>query len=509
MSRRRRLAVLAGGLLFFGTVVVGVLVRVAASRSGQLLSAAGKKLGRHIDADAFAMSLRGGIGVALTGVRVADDPAFGDEPFVRASRLEMRMRLLPLLLGRVVVDRIVIDDPIVRVVRDAAGRLNVDTFARPSKPPAAVTTGPKHTRRPAFQLANLRLRHGTISYREQGRDRGVDLLDLAVDARTPRFGAPIPVSVRGRLQGHDVRLDDLHSEGVLDLAAERPTYHGEVHGGPGAIGTLPIDRIDAHVRVSPPTVTLEGATIALLKGTVTAAANVTSDGPDAGLNGVLDGKDLDLAALPATGDRPQPAGVLALAAKVSGPPPGSPEFRRGLAGGGRFQVDRGRVTGLPLGRTLAETLGPVVGATTIERLADRYPDLFSGEEVRFTQLSGSGRLAGGRIASDDLVLASTSYTARGVGSIGLDGDLDVTLALTASPALTEDLLGRSRARATLVDTNGQLTVPLRVHGALRHPRVTPDAEFAARVAKSVLHGTGFEDVASDVLERLLKRRKRR
>src|SRR5206468_1135418 len=71
-----------------------------------------------------------------------------------------------------------------------------------------------------------------------------------------------------------------------------------------------------------------------------------------------------------------------------------------------------------------------------DRLRERYPDLFASDDLRFTQLSGSGRLAGGRIRSDDLVLAAPSYEARGEGSLGLDGDLDATLQLVASPALT-------------------------------------------------------------------------
>jgi uncharacterized protein involved in outer membrane biogenesis len=264
MSGRRRLALAAAGLAVLAIVGVGALVRVATARSAQLLSAAGKKLGRRVEADRFVVGLRGGIGVVLAGVRIADDPAFGDEPFVRASRLEMRLRLLPLLRGRIVVDRVVVDDPAVRILRDAKGRLNVDSLARRAKAEETAAAPPKHPRRPRFQLANLRLRNGTITYREQSDARGVDLLDLAVDAREPRFGAPIPVSVRGRFAGHDVRLDDVRSEGVVDLTAERPTYRGEVHGGPGAVGTMPIEHLDAHVSVSPPTLTLEGATMSVV-----------------------------------------------------------------------------------------------------------------------------------------------------------------------------------------------------------------------------------------------------
>src|SRR5262249_38080186 len=160
----------------------------------------------------------------------------------------------------------------------------------------------------------------------------------------------------------------------------------------------------------------------------------------AGLVGALDGRDLDLARLPAKEGRPHAAGRLGLHAEVTGPPPGSPGFQAALAGGGRFEVADGRVQNVPLGRTIPALLTPVLRGDAATRLRQRYPDLFDGDDLRFTRLSRSGRLAAARIHSDDLVIASTSYEARGAGSLGLDGDVDLTLRLAASQALTDDLL---------------------------------------------------------------------
>src|SRR5262249_44076480 len=109
--------------------------------------------------------------------------------------------------------------------------------------------------------------------------------------------------------------------------------------------------------------------------------------------------------------------------------------------------------------------------------------------------------------SDDLVLAATSWEARGEGTLGLEGDLDAGIRLAASPALTEDILGQSKARPVLVDTSGRLSIPLRVRGPVRHPRVTPEPEFAATVARGLLGG-GLGDVAGDVLQRFLGRHRR-
>jgi hypothetical protein len=190
-------------------------------------------------------------------------------------------------------------------------------------------------------------------------------------------------------------------------------------------------------------------------------------------------------------------------AELTGPPPGEPRFMNALAGGGRFDVTDGRIEGVALGRALLGVLGPIIGVTQVDRLRDRYPDLFGSDDLRFTRLAGSGRLAGGRVHSNDLTLESPSYAARGEGSLGLDGTVDVMLRLSASPTLTEDLLGHSRARTLLVDTGGRLTVPLRVHGTLKHPHVTPSSEFVSTAARALLGDTDLGEAAGGILERLL------
>jgi uncharacterized protein involved in outer membrane biogenesis len=509
VTRTRRAALVVGSVAVLGVAGAVALGIVATRRSDRLLAGLSRGLGRDVRARGFGFTLRGGVGVVLSGVEIADDPAFGDaEPFLRADGLDMRLRLLPLVRRRLVVERIDVDGPVVNLVRDRAGHLNVDSLGRREKPAEPGPSGAPHAR-PAFQLGTLRLRHGTIRYQERATGRVVELTDVAVDARQPRWDAPIPVAVRARLAAGDLRLDGITSDGVVDLAAQRPAYHGSLVAGPGALGSIPVERLTAQVRAVPPAVDLDAATAELLGGTVSGTAHVASEGADAGVTGRLEARDLDLSRLPAENGRPRPAGKLALRGTLVGPPPGGAAFRAGATGEGGFEVADGRIDGAGFGRPALEILQPFLKSGVADRLRTRYPDLFATDDLRFTRLSGSGRLAGGRIRSSDLVLAATSWEARGEGSLGLDGDVDASVRLVGSPALTEDVLGQDpRARVALVDSSGRLTVPLRVRGPVRRPRVTPDPAFAAEVARGVL-GRGLGEAAGDVLERLLGGRRKR
>src|SRR5207249_3104444 len=149
----------------------------------RLLAEVGKGLGREVRAERFGFTVRGGAGVTLEAVSVAEDPALGaKEPFLTARRLELRLRLLPLLRRQLVVDRILIDEPVVNMVRAKSGAMNVDSLGRTARGAGAADAGAASAGGPpAFQLAMLRLRGGTVRYRDASTERTVELNDVAVD----------------------------------------------------------------------------------------------------------------------------------------------------------------------------------------------------------------------------------------------------------------------------------------------------------------------------------------
>ena len=510
VNRGRRIGLGVAGVGLAGVAILGGLAMLIAGRGDTLLAAVGRGLGRRIEAERVTLGVLGGLAVVLRGVHIADDPAFATtDPFLVAERFDLRVELLPLLRRRLVVDQITIDAPIVNLIRDATGHLNVDSLGKRGEPTHAADASEAKSAGPPLQLLALRLRNGTIRYREGAPGRTLVLEDIAVDAREPHFGGPVPVSVRARLATSDLHLENILSEGVLDLAGEQPAYRGTIAAGPGALGRLPFESLTGEIAASPPVVTLERATVHLLGGTTSGRMRLASGGTDAGLTARIEASDLDLSQLPASGNRPRPAGKLGLQVDLEGPPPGAAGFRDALRGNGRFDVADGQLASIPLGHALRDLLGTFLGAGAADRLRARYPDLFDGDNLRFSRLGGSGRLAGGRIRSDDLMLAAPSYEARGAGSLGLDGSVDVTFRLAASSALTDDILGHSRARAVLVDARGQLTVPLRVEGPLQHPQVTPEPEFAATVARALLPKGSVGEAVGSALEQLLGGKHRR
>ena len=99
----RKWLVGAGVLLLVTAIVLAVAlanVKVWLGRNREWLTAqAEAAIGRPVRFDAVRASIRGGLGVELTNVRIADDPAFSDGDFARARSVLVRVKVLPALEG--------------------------------------------------------------------------------------------------------------------------------------------------------------------------------------------------------------------------------------------------------------------------------------------------------------------------------------------------------------------------------------------------------------------------
>jgi uncharacterized protein involved in outer membrane biogenesis len=84
-------------------------------------------LGRKVSFSEISVSLSSGFGARVKDVRIADDPTFSAEDFVRAGDVEVSVKMWPALFRRFEVTRIVLDKPDVRIIRTRNGR-NYDSI---------------------------------------------------------------------------------------------------------------------------------------------------------------------------------------------------------------------------------------------------------------------------------------------------------------------------------------------------------------------------------------------
>lgn len=155
-------------------------------------------------------------------------PAAGLEPWIEAKALRARVKLRPLFAGRIEVLGIAIDQPTIRVLRAADGRLNLETLMRQKKADAE---------RERVAFGSLQVRDGRViiadAYVHPGSIERLELTGL--DLRVPSLAArPLLAKASGQVEpsggsfsfdGHFGPGNDLGGQldvETLDLAALSP-----------------------------------------------------------------------------------------------------------------------------------------------------------------------------------------------------------------------------------------------------------------------------------------------
>lgn len=132
-------------------------------------------LNRKVELQDIRLTIWPRIGARIGGFVVQDDPAFRTGPFASLASLDVGVKLLPLLKGRVEVEEITLRDPVILVLKNSQGQLNISTIgAKPSGPSAPPK--PEAPTQPAgsplqalalFAVDRLSIDGGKLTYRDE------------------------------------------------------------------------------------------------------------------------------------------------------------------------------------------------------------------------------------------------------------------------------------------------------------------------------------------------------
>jgi len=153
-------------------------------------------LNRKITLKNIRLTIWPRIGVRVNGFTVLDDPNFSSAPFASLTSLDVGVKLMPLLSKRVEIEEITLRDPIITVIKNQVGIMNISTLGprSPAKPKEMVPTEP--TGGPLRALAllavdQLSITGGKLTYRDLSRAKpseySVD--DMHLEVKSVRMGA--------------------------------------------------------------------------------------------------------------------------------------------------------------------------------------------------------------------------------------------------------------------------------------------------------------------------------
>lgn len=200
---RKILFGLLGLLLLLGLAGAVALWQLDVNQyRSEVQAALSKALDRPVVIDSLSHSLLP-LRATAHGIRIAEDPAFGDDDFLRAEALRFAIAWWPLLIDRELrVDSIEIEAPSLQLRQDRRGVWNVNSLWQHPRAPSADAAGTDGaaSRRLQLSVQKLALRDGELALHRAG-DQVRRYRDLQLQASELSADAAFPFALSAQLPG--------------------------------------------------------------------------------------------------------------------------------------------------------------------------------------------------------------------------------------------------------------------------------------------------------------------
>jgi uncharacterized protein involved in outer membrane biogenesis len=289
---------------------------------GLILTKASDAVGRKVDVQDIHASLGWGVIADLRGVTIADDPGFSQTPFVQAADVYARVALMPLLSHRVEVEQVSLKQPVVHIIRNQRGQLNVSSIGKsksatgesvapaPAAPPPAAGTplkgAPLTQAGPQGQpsaglgalgeisVSSLTVEDATIVYQDAG---AAPVTVSAVNLEVENLGVSTAIDIKLSLAALGTaknlsltgKVGPLITNGVIDMVALPLAFSFDV----GPVTMAQLKAVPQIAKALPPQLQLTNPVTASIKvdgNPQTVAFNLATDltGNQVVYTGVLD-----------------------------------------------------------------------------------------------------------------------------------------------------------------------------------------------------------------------------
>jgi AsmA protein len=456
-----------------------------------------ESLHRRIDVGEVRLRLVPAPSIRLSSLTVSDTPDFPNSTFFAAEQIQLRLKLWPLLRGRFEVTELVLDKPVVNLLKQPDGTFNYSDIAakkaqRGSKKDVRKKAPGKSQDAGALPLvlpSRLRIRDGQFKLETKGqkpvRIDGVDLFleEFSADRPIPyrvsfNYTGLKTVSLEGTLtyreEQAELQIKDNRLR-VRDLVLPVDGSVSELAAVPRVKLTLARDQVQAQPIFDILSVFGLAPADTEISGPVD--LHLTVNGPSHSLVTQVRGKFHDV----------KVQGKRALKGSLNGevsiklPLGGGGDVTQRLQGSGKLAARDGELTNVDL----VAKIQRVSGLIGMSKQARREATTFKTLEAEFT-------IGGGTADFTRLYLVNPQLEVTGHGTMTLDRPvLDMRLDAALSPAASARS-GRGRGAAFFKDSQGRLVVPLKLTGRLENPSVNLDSEKALQrgVGGNVEKGLG-------------------
>ncbi len=184
-------------------------------------------LNRKIQLQDIRLTVWPRLGARVAGFTLQDDPAFSREPFATLASLDVGVKLLPLLSGKVEVEEITLRDPVITVIKTKTGVMNISTIGPQGSPQPTIPQGPAEPGGSPLQALALlavdrvSITGGTVTYRDLSAAKPAEHVvhNLEISLKDLHLGETAALQLAATVQplGLPVKLDGTFGPLVQEL----------------------------------------------------------------------------------------------------------------------------------------------------------------------------------------------------------------------------------------------------------------------------------------------------
>jgi hypothetical protein len=197
-----------------------------------LATTATQALGRPVKFSSVSLRVLPLPAVELRDLEVAEDPGFGTAPFLHLDTGRVRLKIWPLLSGRVELGDILLRKPVVTIIQASDGRLNISTLGATAEPRPAARPGRSSGGGAAaapVAAARVLIDGGLVTYIARGKSETPAQYRLSdVDLTLTGGGTQIAFKGDLKLQPGDVRVT--LRDGLVALGGSRSLTDASLRG---------------------------------------------------------------------------------------------------------------------------------------------------------------------------------------------------------------------------------------------------------------------------------------
>ena len=486
-------------------------------------------LNRKVKLGGIRLTIWPRIGARVAEFTVQDDPAFGSTPFTSLTSLDVGVKLMPLLSGKVEVEEITLRDPVVTVIKNKNGVLNVSTIGRrgvampetPSRAPIPSAEGPLKILA-MLAVDRVSITGGRLTYRDLSAPKPTEyiLQDMELLLQNVRLGQTPSLHFRTLVQPFNmpVRLDGTvgplkESEDIdainllLALGKTNFTIAGKTVGRDASVNisapaintaNLPValtlqkpvevNNLQIAAEVKGQDALLQNASFQLFDGQMTAQGRVTSGSEAPPFTGkmTIQGIQLGPALNALATTQVSVSGTAGADLSLQGRGFSMPDLTKSLEGMGHVAVKDGKIEGVNLLQE-AISLLKAVGIS-----------LDDAKATAFSTIETDLAIKQGIIHVQRLLMDSHDFQATGGGTVGFDQTLNLIVNLNLSQDLSQKIAGSSPV-AKLALKEGRLSLPLLITGTAQAPLYGLDMKGLTGKAQEQVRKK-LEETASGLLK---------